>query len=152
MDHLKAIAIKFIASLALLYVVLGLMYGMAFGNVLLITVTLGVISYLIGDLLILPRTNNSVATAADFGLSLIVIWMMSDALTIGRVFTMSLIAAVGITIVEYFFHKYMANEVLEETKANPSPTPRNAQYQTEASEELSGLDETMKQNEQQNQE
>lgn len=142
MDHLKAITIKFLASLALLYMILGMLYGMSFGNVFLITLTLGVVSYLIGDLLILPRTNNSIATAADFGLSLFVIWIMSMALTTGgNLFMMSLIAAVGTTIFEYFFHKLMATEVIGEEETQAHPSPRNMQYQTEASEELNELDE-----------
>ncbi|GIN70000.1 putative membrane protein YndM [Bacillus sp. J14TS2] len=142
MDHLKAITIKFLASLALLYMILGMFYGMSFGNVFLITLTLGVVSYLIGDLFILPRTNNSIATAADFGLSLFVIWVMSMALTTGaNLFMMSFIAAVGITIIEYFFHKLMDSEIIEEEENRLNTPPRNMQYQTEASEELNDVEE-----------
>lgn len=142
MDHLKAITIKFLASLALLYMILGMLYGMSFGNVFLITLTLGVVSYLIGDLFILRRTNNSIATAADFGLSLFVIWIMSMALTTGdNLFMMSLIAAVGITIFEYFFHKLMATEVMGNDETDKDFSPRTMQYQTEAAEELNDLDE-----------
>ncbi|MBO0991796.1 YndM family protein [Bacillus sp. SD088] len=141
MDHLKAITIKFLASLALLYMILGMFYGMSFANVFLITLTLGVVSYLIGDLLILPRTNNSIATAADFGLSLFVIWMMSIALTTGaNLFMMSLVAAVGITIFEYFFHRLMDSEVIGEDENRLNTPSRNMQYQTEASEELNDVE------------
>lgn len=142
MDHLKAITIKFLASLALLYMILGMFYGMSFGNVFLITLTLGIVSYIIGDLLILPRTNNSIATAADFGLSLFIIWIMSMALTTGaNFFTMSLLAAAGVTVFEYFFHRLMASEVIGEEENRLNTPPRNIQYQTEASEELNDVEE-----------
>ncbi|HAQ07333.1 MAG TPA: hypothetical protein DCR24_07370 [Bacillus bacterium] len=137
MKHLRALAIKFIASLVLLYVILGLMYNMSFTNVFLISLVLGVTSYVIGDLFLLPRTNNTIATIADFGLAFMVIWIMGEGMTYGEsLFTPSLIAAVGIALFEYFFHKYMANSTLKEQEGvNNRPT--NYQYQTEASEELS---------------
>ena len=55
MKHIKPLAIKFISSLVLLSVILGLFFDMSFGNIFLITLVLGVIAYVIGDLIILPR-------------------------------------------------------------------------------------------------
>lgn len=137
MEHLKAMAVKFIATLALLYIILGLYYGMTFGTVFLISLILGVISYIVGDLGILPRTSNTVATIADFGLSLAVIWLMVSLLTESRnAFTMALIPALGITVFEYLFHKYLSNmDKSDQTQGNRRTTNR-LQYQTEASEEF----------------
>ncbi|MDA1475064.1 DUF2512 family protein [Bacillus sp. CLL-3-40] len=39
-----------------------------------LTLVLGVVSYLVGDLFLLPRTNNMTATIGDFGLSIVLIW------------------------------------------------------------------------------
>lgn len=61
MNYLKAIAIKFLATLVLLYVILGLFYDMSFTNVFLISLVLGLASYLIGDLFLLAKTNNTIA-------------------------------------------------------------------------------------------
>lgn len=137
MEHLRAIAIKFIASLVLLYVILGLMYDMSFTNVFLISLVLGIASYVIGDLFLLPRTNNIIATIADFGLAFMIIWLMGESLTYGdSLFTASLISAAGIALFEYFFHKYMARNVLEEEEERGHRHRSNYRYQTEASEEL----------------
>lgn len=138
MEHLKAMAIKFIATLALLYIILGLYYGFTFGNVFLITLILGVISYIVGDLGILPRTNNMVATIADFGLALAVVWIMISLLTESvTAFSMALITAIGVTIFEYFFHNYMANMNKGGQNQNQGNNRSNKlQYQTEASEEF----------------
>lgn len=136
MNHLKALAIKFILSLGLLYVVLGLIYDMSFGNVFLITMVLGVASYLIGDMLILPRTNNTIATIADFGMAFMIIWLMGENLTYGEsLLYPSLIASVGVALFEYFFHKYVSNRVIKESQSNRNQTG-NLRYQTEASEEI----------------
>lgn len=67
MKHVKALVIKFVSSLVLLSLILGLLFDMAFSNIFLITLVLGIEAYFIGDLLILPRTNNTVATIVDFG-------------------------------------------------------------------------------------
>jgi hypothetical protein len=80
MKHVKALAIKFVSSLVLLSLILGLLFDMAFSNIFLITLLLGVAAYLIGDLLILPRTNNTVASIADFGLAFLIIWLMSESI------------------------------------------------------------------------
>jgi uncharacterized BrkB/YihY/UPF0761 family membrane protein len=138
MKHIKPLAIKFISSLVLLSVILGLFFDMSFGNIFLITLVLGVVSYVIGDLFILPRTNNIIATLADLGLAFLVIRFMGDALAYGDngdMFRMSLIAAIGVALFEYAFHKYVANRVLNENQSreNQKTTLR---YQTEASEEL----------------
>jgi hypothetical protein len=135
MKHLRAIAIKFIASLAILYIILGAMYDMSFTNVFLISLVLGIASYIIGDLFLLPKTNNTIATIADFGLAFMIIWIVGESLTYGdSLLIPSLISAAGIAVFEYFFHKYVSSSVLEEggeQYQNP-----NYRYQTEASEEL----------------
>jgi hypothetical protein len=134
MKHIKAIAIKFVSSLVLLSIILGLFFDMAFSNILLISLVLGVAAYFIGDLLILPRTNNTVATLADFGLAFLIIWLMSENLTYGdNHFSMSLIAALGVALFEYMFHKYLARNILPDRGRQQTTT---LQYQTEASEEL----------------
>lgn len=136
MNHIKALAIKFIASLVLLYLILGAIYGMSFGNVFLITLVLGLLSYIVGDLLILRRTNNMTATLADFGLALIVIWTMTANLTDGRnPFAISLISAIGVALFEVFFHRYISKFQTGE-KAKGDIRTGKLRYQTEASEEL----------------
>ena len=138
MKHIKPLAIKFISSLVLLSIILGLFFDMSFGNIFLITLVLGVVSYVIGDLFILRRTNNIIATLADLGLAFLVIRFMGDALANGDngdMFTMSLIAAIGVALFEYAFHKYVANRVLNENQSRENQQTK-LRYQTEASEEL----------------
>ena len=81
---------------------------MSFGNVLSISVVLTLASYLIGDLLILRKTNNTMATISDFAIAFLVIWLMGENLTYGDSLIMpALIAAAGIALVETFFQKNM---------------------------------------------
>jgi hypothetical protein len=135
MKHLKNLAIKFISILAVLFVILGIFYDMSFGNVLSISVVLTLASYLIGDLLILRRTNNTMAIISDFALAFLVIWLMGESLTYGDSLVMpALIAAAGIALFETFFHKYIARQIHGANE--PQNSSRNLRYQTEASSEL----------------
>jgi hypothetical protein len=135
MKHMKNLAIKFISILAVLFIILGIFYDMSFGNVLSISVVLTLASYLIGDLLILRKTNNTMATISDFAIAFLVIWLMGENLTYGDSLIMpALIAAAGIALFETFFHKYVARQIQDGDKQQNSS--RNLRYQTEASSEL----------------
>ena len=123
MKHMKNLAIKFISILAVLFVILGIFYDMSFGNVLSISVVLTLASYLIGDLLILRKTNNTMATISDFALAFLVIWLMGENLTYGDSLVMpALIAAAGIALFETFFHKYVSRQIHEANEHQNSST------------------------------
>ncbi|KHD84216.1 YndM family protein [Heyndrickxia ginsengihumi] len=139
MDHLKALAIKFISSFVILYIILGIFFGMSFGQVLFISAILGIVSYLVGDLMILPSTNNTFATWSDFGLAFVTVWMISKSLNLyyfnfeGMIFE-SLISAAAIAAFELFFHRYLLSHVMNRhERENPI---RKYEYELETTEEL----------------
>lgn len=76
----------------------------------------------------------------DFGLSLILIWAilaMQDNPPYASLAWAAIISALGVTIFEYFFHRYMAANILDETEGEKKRENRGAlQYQNEASDEL----------------
>lgn len=137
MKHLKALAIKLLSLFVVLWLVLGVFYGNPTGDIFTITLVLGIISYIVGDLVILRNTSNTVATAADFGLSLLIVWFMVDTMTAENdPFTAALMASIGVAIVEYFFHKYVDRNVYEDHRQNKADSTGGLRYQTESSEEL----------------
>jgi hypothetical protein len=110
---LTAIGIKFVATLVLLYVILGAIGGLSFGNILLITIVLGLVSYMAGDMLILAKTNNMTATIADLGLAFVLIWLMAASLTDRGIIGTAIIAAIGVAVFEFFFHEYLLRKVYD---------------------------------------
>jgi hypothetical protein len=137
MKHVRALAIKFISTLVLLYIILGVFNDVAFRNVFLISLVVSIAAYLIGDMFILPRTNNTIATLADFGLAFAIIWFMSENLTygdsmLGEAFT----SALALGLFEFMFHRYLANNILPDQESGERRYQGKLQYQTEASEEL----------------
>ncbi|MGG1228714.1 YndM family protein [Bacillus halotolerans] len=139
MKHIIALASKTALTLALLYVILDRVYHASFLSVLFIAFFLSFVTYLSGDILILPRTSNIKASLADFGLSLVILWVFLEAQTRNGFspFAAALIASVCLTVFEYFFHRYLLKNVLDETFRNELTVKDNTlQYQTEASDEL----------------
>lgn len=115
MEHVKALIIKFIMCTAILLIVLGGFYGVSFADILILSVILTALAYVVGDLYILPRFENWGASIADFGLSLIGIWFLGSYLFEPNIplATAAVLSALLITVGEYFFHKYVANNVLD---------------------------------------
>lgn len=144
--HVKAFFVKFIPSFILLYAILGLLYGMSFGMVFFISFWLAVSAYAIGDFIVLPRSNNFIATVVDFILAFFVIWSFSISLTLREnIVTMSLVAAAGVALFEIIFHRYLANQIMTNMDTH-SAAPRALRFQTEASEELSPDTKDLKKN------
>ena len=141
MEHVKALLIKFVMITAVLWIVLGGFYDVGFADILMISVLLTGVSYLAGDLFLLPRLENWSATFADLGLAFAGVWFLGNFLfeqniQLGNA---AIISALIIAVGEYFFHKYMANEVLtEEVIRSDEEKALIRQYQAEYSEELDG--------------
>lgn len=115
MEHLKAIILKFVMCTGILWIVLGLFYGVGFGEIVTISVILTVAAYAIGDLLLLRYFNNPIATAADFGLSFLVIWFLGSIIIDVPIpiVTASLISAFLLAVGEWFYHNYLENHIFQ---------------------------------------
>lgn len=116
MRHVRALAIKFVMVMVMLFLVLGLFYGVNFGDIFWTSVILTVGAYLIGDLFILPMAGNITATLADFGLAFAGVWLIGaplfdlDVPLLGA----SLASAIAIAAGEWFFHRYMRAQILRD--------------------------------------
>lgn len=138
MRHITALVIKFLITATVVFSLLSIFDVASILEMFLVSLFVTGGAYIIGDLLLLPRFGNAIATIADFGLATVGIWLLS-LVFIGAefpVFTVSLIAAFFIAICEAVFHIYMQEKVLTSTvtehdTSNSSPN----RMQTEFSEE-----------------
>lgn len=139
LKRLTALVLKFGATLIALFIVLGLIYGMSFQSIVLLTAVIGVVSYIIGDLLILPRSNNIVATATDFGLAFLLIWSIVSFGNVDNnyraLFFASLLGAFAISICESLFHIYMYRNFYQD-EPNSKRRISVMNYAMESSEEI----------------
>lgn len=116
MKHIVALLIKYTAITAVLLIMLSIFQGISIPRVLLISLFLTGAAYLIGDLFILPKYGNMIATMADFGLSFFGTWLLTSLFTnldaTRNIGLSSFIAALIIGGTEVFFHIYMKRLVL----------------------------------------
>ncbi|MEC0037051.1 YndM family protein [Bacillus cereus] len=140
MKHIVALLIKYTAITAVLLIILGIFQDISIPRILLISLFLTGAAYLIGDLFVLPKYGNMIATIADFGLSFFGIWFLTYLLT-NSDFTRnigfsSFVAALIIGGIEVFFHIYMKKVVLhEEDKSREHNQRHHDNYAMEMSDE-----------------
>lgn len=112
MKHVIAFIIKFLMIGIILEILFTFMTALAFTPILLIALAVTVLSYLIGDLLVLSKLNNMVATIVDIILAVIIIYAFNYVYVDGVISIVdALIGGIVIGIGEIFFHKYMAKTV-----------------------------------------
>ncbi|WP_337017006.1 YndM family protein [Oceanobacillus massiliensis] len=143
MKYVFPFIVKFIMITAVLWVVLGLFYNVSFGNILATSLLLSAISYA-GDIFLMPKFGNTVASLADFVLIWAVVWLVGNNIFEGPIAlgTAAFISAVALTLGEIFFHRYLIDHVLTDEHDQQSKVahfPRE-RYQTEFSSEMEETD------------
>ncbi|RIW28457.1 DUF2512 family protein [Bacillus salacetis] len=123
MEHIKAIAIKFVMIAVVLGIILTGIFGVEVSDMLIVSVVLTLGAYVLGDLMVFKRMNgeqkkrNTVATLADAGLAFVILWFMGIAMFPDQnVVLASLVSAVVLAAGEWFFHKYLDHSVFNENR------------------------------------
>lgn len=115
-----ALLIKFVMVTVILFIVSGF-YGVWPLSALFITGCLvTVISFILGDLYILPATGQWVAVLSDFVTAWLFVGLIGYFLMPYQAMPflgLPLVSAIFIAIGEYFFHMYMHRVVLEKGRA-----------------------------------
>jgi hypothetical protein len=133
LDHLKAIAIKFVMVAVVLGVILTGIFGVEVSDMLTVSIVLTLGAYILGDLMVFKRLNgdqkkrNTVATLADAGLAFVILWFMGTAMFPDtNVVLASLISAIVLAAGEWFFHKYLDNEIFNDNRSYHSGPVHNS--------------------------
>ncbi|WP_157796177.1 DUF2512 family protein [Bacillus xiapuensis] len=120
MRHLTAIIMKFVAVSVILYVGFSVVAEANIAEVLLMSAVVTIISYVLGDLMVLPFSGNSIAVLSDIVLSAFVLWGLGYVLdNIMASFVNAMVFSVFLAIGEWFFHIYMQERVLETRYKDP---------------------------------
>lgn len=137
MKYITSLLIKFVIMTAVLWLILGGVFGVSFGDMLITSILLTGVSFIIGDLYVLPRIGNVGAAMVDFVLALAGVWVLGsflfeEPISLG---TASLVAAFGVSIGELLVHWYMKTKVTPaRERVNPGFYERD--LQTEFSSEI----------------
>jgi len=151
MEHVKILGIKFIAISITVLSFFGIFNQTNLGDLILISVLTTIFSYLLGDMVILRKFGNAVASIADFGLSFVSYWVLASLFIEGSgpILGTSLIAAFFTACVEPFIHGYILNQFTDFRKKEEHPSMN--QLQTEFAEEMDVEEYSLKRDQQRKQ-
>ena len=112
--HFNAMITKFLLVVTVFGVILPPAAGIQTATAVAAAIAATFVSYLIADLLILPRYGNRAAVAADVVLTLILAWeaarVLADA---GIPLAAMALVALCIGLGEWYYHKYLARLIFK---------------------------------------
>lgn len=111
MEHVKALVVKAIMIWAIVWIVLSLIFDVAFMDSTIVGVIIVVVIYVLGDLVILRKGGNIPATIADAGTAALILYFYLNSMDYTNdIWMMTLISAALIGVGEWFFHKWLLKE------------------------------------------
>ncbi|WP_422124172.1 DUF2512 family protein [Planococcus sp. X10-3] len=120
MRYLEALLMKFAIVFSVIFVILGLVYGVGVFEMFILSIIITVLGF-VGDLIIYPKTSNKVATAGDFVAVFLIIWLGGMWLIENPDFSLivpALSSAAIIAAGEWFFHIYLTKRVWEQRETS----------------------------------
>lgn len=114
MQHVKPIAAKFFIYTIIMTLVL-VFYGFSILSILMLSAMLAIITYVLGDLIVLPFKGNFIATVAD-GAIIFLGALILMAPTYGLYFSTiagALFLAFLLAVCEWFIHLYIIGRINE---------------------------------------
>jgi hypothetical protein len=111
--YLEALLMKFAMVFVTIFLVFGIGYGVNVMEIFLLSLVVTGVGF-VGDLLLYPKLGNNIATAGDFVLSFVLLWIFGGlwiqnpdfSLITASIFTAFLLAA-G----EWFYHIYLTKRL-----------------------------------------
>ena len=145
MRHLGILLLKFVSCLIAFSVGLDLFFNANVTDIVTFSLAVTIISYFIGDQILLPRIGQSNALVADFFLAYLSVWIFGSVLLPDGYLQIawgSIISAVLITGAEAFVHWFMVNRNFvdrEDRREHYQQNPKLA-YGVEMAEEVDPLE------------
>ena len=115
MKYIEALLMNLRLEFAVLFIVLGIAYGTEIFLIRHKTRGMDAVGF-VGDLVIYPRTSNKVATAGDFVLDFVLIWLLAELWVENPETSMlmpALYSAALIAAGEWFYHIYLKKRLWE---------------------------------------
>lgn len=139
MKQLTVLLIKFVTCVIAFGIGLDLFFDATIVDILSFSLFITIVSYVVGELIILPQLGKRAAAVADFLLTYLSVWIFGSILLDNYVQIAwgSIISALIVTAAEVFIHLFLEDRVsADRTRGRRMPvfTPAPA-YSTEFAEE-----------------
>jgi len=108
--RIYALIIKIVLNAIILEFTLRMLTNLTFADILYISVIVTAITYVIGDIIVLPASNNVIATITDISITVIGIYMFNFLWDIVEIsFMEALVSGIAIGFGAWFIHKYIVD-------------------------------------------
>ncbi|WP_280768841.1 YndM family protein [Salipaludibacillus daqingensis] len=113
MKHLNVLLIKFVTSIFIFWVSLGLLFNASFTLIISFSILLTISSYFIGDQIVLPRIGKNNTVVVDFFLAYFIVWVFGGVLFHSYLMIGwgSIISATLFAGSEMFVHSYIVKNI-----------------------------------------
>ncbi len=113
MKHFNVLVMKFVATFIIVWISLGLFFEATLAQILSFSLLITVVSYFIGDRILLPRIGNRNSVIADFFTVYLIVWIFGSIFFHNylQVAWGSIISATLIAGSEVFVHSYILKNV-----------------------------------------
>ncbi|MGM0845577.1 MAG: YndM family protein [Bacillota bacterium] len=120
MKHLSVLFIKFAMGLVVFWISLDLFFEASIVDIISFSLLITVITYFVGDQILLPRIGKRNAVITEFFLTYAVVWIFGGILLHSylQVAWGSIISALLIAGSEVFVHSYIINNISTEIRKN----------------------------------
>lgn len=118
MNQSLILLIKFVSSVIAFAIALDLFFEASIADIVSFSILITVVSYMLGDRMILPLLGKRNALIADFFLVYAAVWVFGSVLLHSylQIAWGSIIAAGIISLAEIFVHRYMASSTEDQRK------------------------------------
>lgn len=139
MKNATILLVKFVSCVIAFAIGLDLFFDASISDILSFSLLITVVSYMLGDRIVLPHWGNAAATAVDFFLVYVSVWIFGNVLLHSylQIAWGSILSAIIIGAVEVFVHAYLGDGISmgrERDRRRADFNPRVA-YGTEFAEE-----------------
>ncbi|MFA9559491.1 YndM family protein [Evansella sp. AB-rgal1] len=113
MEHIKVLLLKFVASFFIFWISFDLFFDATFVDIVSFSLLVTIITYVIGDRMLLPRIGKRESVVVDFFLTYIVVWVFGGIVLDSYLLIAwgSIISATLLAGSEVFVHSYILKNV-----------------------------------------
>ncbi|WP_409254216.1 YndM family protein [Bacillus sp. SCS-153A] len=131
MKIFNIIVVKFVASLVVFWVSLDLFFEATTVDIVSFSLLLTIVSYLVGDRILLPRIGKMNTLVTDFFLTYLIVWIFGGILfdSYLQVAWGSIISALLITVSEVFVHSSILENIPFEVRETSPSFNRSFAYE-----------------------
>ncbi|MFD0771995.1 YndM family protein [Bacillus sp. CGMCC 1.60114] len=144
MNHITVLLIKFVSCMIAFAIGLDFFFDATIVDIFSFSLFITIASYMLGDLIVLPRAGNTAAIMVDFLFTYMSVWVFGSVLLDNymQIAWGSILSAIVVTVAEIFVHRYLHGRIsTEQTRERKGVNfHRSLVYGTEFAEEQNVTD------------